>query len=223
MRATFLTLGLASALAFATRNTAMAQRHGGGGAHGGGGGGAHGGGGGAHGGGGYHGGGYHGGGYGGVYHGGYGGRYGYARYGYGGYRGYGYGYGPFIGAGLYIGGLGLYGSPGYSYYGSPSYYYSAPDYYQEPPVTYAPPSVPMIAAQPVTLTVQLPRADAQVFLNGAATTSSGAERVFQSPPVDPAKSYQYTVTARWMDNGKSVEQKRDVIVKAGQSVSVDFR
>ena len=46
--------------------------------------------------------------------------------------------------------------------------------------------------------------------------------MFQSPPMEPGGDYRYVVTARWMENGKMVEQERDVPVKAGQEVTVDF-
>ena len=84
-----------------------------------------------------------------------------------------------------------------------------------------PPTLPQ--PQPVILNVLVPRDDAQVFLGTAATTSTGTERRFESPPMQPGKRYQYTVTARWMQDGKMVEQKRDVPVQAGQEITVDFR
>ena len=107
-------------------------------------------------------------------------------------------YWPYYGSGVY------WGTP--YYYGSPVYSYAAPTY--EPPVTYTSPATVTTEEQPVMLTVLVPNADAKVFLNGTATTLKGEERVFQSPPMDPGKNYQYTVTARWMKDGKMVEQKR---------------
>jgi uncharacterized protein (TIGR03000 family) len=197
MRATFLSFALASAMALAFGGTAMAQRHGHGGGHAGGGG--------------VHIGGGH---VGGVHIGG--GHVGGVRVGISaGYGGWGYPnqyrYGSYYGSGLYF------GTP--YYYGSPGYSYSTPTYGVVPPVTYATPAEP----QPVMVTVILPKADAEVFLNDTATTSTGTERAFQSPPVEAGKSYQYTVKARWMENGKMVEQNRAVLVKAGQEVTVDFR
>ncbi len=209
MRATFFSFALAAALAFAGGGSAMAQHHGhGGGFHGGG----------------YHGGGLHGGGHvgyvhGGYHHGGFAGHHGY----WGGYRHWEYGgsYWPYYAASAFL------GAPYYSGYSYrwPTYTYAAPSTYDViPPVTYTSPVVTTTdEAQPVTMTVMVPKADAEVFLNGQATTSSGTERVFQSPPVNPGSNYAYSVTARWMENGKMVEEKRDVQVQAGENVSVDFR
>ena len=100
-----------------------------------------------------------------------------------------------------------------------------PTYDVIPPITYTTPTAVTTVdeAQPVTMTVDVPKADAKVFLNGQATSSSGMERVFQSPPVNPGMDYVYSVTAQWTEDGKMVEQKRDVQVKAGESVKVDFQ
>ncbi len=213
-----------------------AQHHGGGG-HGGGG---HGGG--------SHASGYHGGG--GAYHGGYHGG-GYNHGGYGGYHGgYGYhhgGWGYGLG-GLYLGLGGYY--PGYAYGRYPSYdlyaptynYYSvAPDtyYYGSDLGTYAPPAVavPPADVQPgfvvpgtttapaatnsVMVTVDVP-ADARVWFNGTPTRQTGSERNFVSPPVEPGKTYTYTIRAQWNQDGKDVMQERSIDVQAGSHPVVNF-
>ena len=105
--------------------------------------------------------------------------------------------------------------------GSPTYY-SVPLFDDAPPVTYSPPQG-ILTPRPVMLTVLVPKADAEVMLGETATVSRGTERVFESPPLDPGTTYRYTVKARWMEDGKMVEQKRDVPVKAGESVKVDFK
>lgn len=210
MKTTFFSLALAAALALAGGNQAMAQRGHGGGGHGGG----------------VHMGGAHVGGghvaaYGGAYHGGY------AHYGYGNHN-HGYGYAPYLGfaLGYALGGGGGYGygyAPAYGY-SYPDYGYAVPSYYGVDPSAYAAPAyaAPADAQQAVMMTVVVPKADAEVFINDTATTSTGTERVFESPAVDPGQNYHYTIRAQWMDNGKRVEQKREVPVKAGQSVTVDF-
>lgn len=198
MRATMYSLALAAALAF-TGGNAVAQHHGGG-----------------------HMGGHAGGSHGGapVGH--------YAYYGHPNNHG-GWGYWPYVAGGYLLGSaLSGWGSPGY-YYMGPGYDYATPAYgYYSPPVygvTTAGYTTTDVAVpnQTVLMTIELPKADAQVFLNDVATTSTGAERVFQSPPLDPGTNYKYTVRAQWMEDGKRVEQKREVPVKAGQSVTVDFR
>ncbi len=181
----------------------VAGHGGGGGGHGGGGGG--------------HGGGYHGGGFGGYGRGfgGYGG--GFGGYGYGGYGGYGYG--------------------GYGYGGYPSYDYGSDDYspnviYPQPYTTVAPSydtSVSQAAyAEPAApdnrarVEVRVPDANAQVFFDGDQTRQTGMERDFVSPPLTPNKTYTYNVEVKWMENGKPMDQTRNVTVTPNQTATVDF-
>ncbi len=228
---------LAGALLALTPASAEAAGHGGG--HGGGG--FHGGGhfGGFHGGhfGGYHGfAGYHGA----IHHGGY---YGhpYAHYHYNHFRG---GYGGFY---PYLGAYGFYPDYGnYGYYNS--YYDGSYDPYPyaqtattggsdwddvynavPPPDANAPVPIAGSAPSPVApaaderahLTVTVP-AGAQLWVDDSPTTSTGPVRQFASPPLKPGVSYTYTVHARWDDNGRAVDQTRDVEVTAGASVNVRF-
>jgi uncharacterized protein (TIGR03000 family) len=214
------TTALAAAVLFFAAGPAAAQR--GGGGHGGGGGGPHGpgggGGGGSRGGwGNYGGSGYHGG-------------YGYGRYyGHGGYYPGWYGFGIGIGYSPYFDG-GSYSSAGY--YGIPS----LGDYASlETPVPYSRfypprpadpgPNAPGGAATPADdkahVRVVVP-AGAEVWFDGERTSQSGSLREFVSPPLAPDDMYAYEVRARWMENGKPVEQTRRVLVRAGALTTVDF-
>lgn len=191
-----------------------------------------------------HGGG-HGGGFGGG-HGGYGG-HGYGGYGHSfGYGGYGRGYGGYgwggYGWGGYGYGLGYYPSYGYSYpynyyYTAPySYGYSAPQIYTEPYAAVPSSTVPaqdsgtpgtIVPASNVSssnaalIEVRVP-ANAEVFVDGNKTQQTGATRLFESPPLKQGSRYAYEVEAKWMDNGKMVEQKRKVVVQAGERSQADF-
>jgi len=154
---------------------------------------------------------------------GYGGGYGYGAYGGLGYGGYRPGY---YGSGYY--GSGYYGNN--YYYGSPSYsyaepYYAGPGYYYNDAVTQA---VPADARQSfyadpnaAMITVRVPDPNAQVWFNDAPTTQRGTERMFHTPGLQQAGSY--TIRARWMDNGRMVDQQRQVQVQPGQNVTVDFQ
>jgi len=73
-----------------------------------------------------------------------------------------------------------------------------------------------------TLDVKVP-ADARVWVAGQETKQTGSERWFSSPPLTPGKSFAYEVKAEWMENGKKVEQTRNVTVEAGKESLVDFR
>ena len=150
-------------------------------------------------------------------------------------RSYGYnsyGYSPLyggIGIGVYGGGYSrsYYSSPGY--YSTPGYYYSQPSYSYVVPSGESPSVITQTSLyEPVSqnqayLTITVPNADAQVWLQGIETTSRGMERTFYSPPLESNSNYTYTVKARWMVDGKPVEQMRDVPIKAGQRSTVDFR
>jgi uncharacterized protein (TIGR03000 family) len=225
---------LAGALTLAGAGQAAAR--GGGGGHGGGGhfGGAHFGG--AH-----YGGGWHGGGWGGYRH--YGG-YGYGGYGYGGYPygygGYGYGYYPYgYGSGYdpYSYGSGYYpsynydtfdpglasgatyesGYNGYAGQPTPSYNYGSLSTAELPQGS--PPWMRTDTA--ARLTVKVP-ADAEVWVEGKKTTSTGPVRQYQSPPLKPGQPYTYEVRARWQENGREVTQTQHVEVSSGASAAMDF-
>jgi uncharacterized protein (TIGR03000 family) len=71
------------------------------------------------------------------------------------------------------------------------------------------------------VTVIVP-ADAEVFFDGNATTQTGTERVYQSPPLEKGFTYHYSIRARWTEGGKPVEQTRKVSVKPGARARVDF-
>jgi uncharacterized protein (TIGR03000 family) len=195
---------LAAAAMFSTAgtNTALAQ-HGHGGGHGGGG----------HGGGGYHGGAYHGGG--GNWGSGYYGGRGY----YGGFYPFlvllGYGYAPW-------GYSGYYGYPYYSsYYDYP--YYSAPVYPEVAPAEVVPQytTAPAVTDNTAHIEIRVPDANADVRIDGMATTTKGTVREFQSPALQPGR-YKYRVQATWNENGNMVTKNEMVSVTPGSNSIVTF-
>jgi uncharacterized protein (TIGR03000 family) len=152
----------------------------------------------------------------------------------GNYRGWGsrgVGYGNYYGNYYY--GNNYYGRNYYGGYYTPSYYgipytYGRQYYYANPivsiPVTTEVRSYyePLTAPQTAMVVVLVPQPDALVWFNGAATMQQGMERTFSTPPLDPSVSNTYTVRARWMENGQSVERDRVINVQPGQSVTVRF-
>ncbi len=72
---------------------------------------------------------------------------------------------------------------------------------------------------PATLVIDLP-ADAKLRIDDTATTSTGANRVFQSPTLELGKVYQYTIRAEVVREGKAVKMEQIVEVKAGQTKPV---
>ncbi len=79
-----------------------------------------------------------------------------------------------------------------------------------------------VTKQPVRMTFLVP-AGAQVWIEGAATRMRGPVREFMSPAMAPGQSYIYTVRVRWQEEGQVVDQTRDVAVKAGDFVELNFR
>lgn len=207
------TLALAAFLS--ALSPAFAQR---GGYHGGGG---HPTGGGYHGGSQYHGGGYHGN----YYHGGYG------RYPYYGYRP---GFALAIGLGGLYGGYGGYyggGYPYYSNYGAYNYPYAGGyaayptgdlSYYYPSTTANALPDPAPPPAGEARIRVILPTADAHVWFNDTLTTTAGQQRQYRTRPLQPNRSFSYTIRARWNENGQAVERTQVVTVQAGQISVADF-
>lgn len=74
------------------------------------------------------------------------------------------------------------------------------------------------------LRVLLPQDDAIVAIDSHPTKQKGDQRLYVSPPLDPAKQYTYTVTATWEPNNYTkVMRTRVVDVKAGQQIEIDLR
>jgi uncharacterized protein (TIGR03000 family) len=147
----------------------------------------------------------------------------------------GYGYYP----GLY--GFGLSTAYYPSYYGGASYY--TPSYYDVAPNDYAsgqpvgpyrsyyspmpldvPPADPSTGAPGDTkahVRVLVP-ANAEIWFDGDKTSQTGSVREFVSPPLTPATDFAYEIRARWLENGKVVDQTRTVTVRGGALTVVDF-
>jgi uncharacterized protein (TIGR03000 family) len=72
------------------------------------------------------------------------------------------------------------------------------------------------------LNVRVPDANAQVWIEGQLTKQTGTRREFASPPLNPGRTYNYEVRARWTENGRTTDQTRTVAVRANDAVTVDF-
>jgi uncharacterized protein (TIGR03000 family) len=78
-------------------------------------------------------------------------------------------------------------------------------------------------ANQATIRVQLADTNARVSFEDATTEQTGRERVFASPPLDPAKSYTYKVRMTWMEDGHEMTKTKEIKVQAGREAKVDFR
>jgi uncharacterized protein (TIGR03000 family) len=65
-------------------------------------------------------------------------------------------------------------------------------------------------------------AEAQVWFEGVPTDATGTTRDFVTPPLTVGRSYKYDVRASWRLNGREVSNSREVLVRAGDRVDVDF-
>lgn len=172
-------------------------------------------------------------------HGGHGGHAlgGHGGHGHGGHGGFGhlnlgFGYGGYGGYGGYYGGY--YSDPYYySYYpssyrsypyssygsydyGSSSYYAPASSYLVRSPTPAQP------AARTARIEIRVPDGAAQVWFDGAATTSRGTGRTFETPDLQTGRTFTYTIRASWEQGGQPVTDERVVEVAAGRASVVDF-
>jgi uncharacterized protein (TIGR03000 family) len=134
--------------------------------------------------------------------------------------GHGYGYGR---SGFDIGKPGsAFSSPNW-----PSYYPTTPlPWHAGAPVViinvypaYYPP--PIAANGHAYVRVHVPPGS-QVSFDGSPTQQTGTDRLFETPPLDPAEDYTYRVSARWRADGQEHTSQRTVHIRAGQTVDVDF-
>ena len=66
-------------------------------------------------------------------------------------------------------------------------------------------------------------ADAELWFNGTKVTGEeGTVRKFASPPLTAGRRYIYDVRAQWRKEGQSVTVTREVHVRAGAHINVDF-
>ena len=77
------------------------------------------------------------------------------------------------------------------------------------------------AGTTATVVVELP-ADATLTIDGEATTSTSATRVFQTPELEPGKTFHYTFQAQVERDGKVQSVTRHVEVRAGEQTRVSL-
>jgi uncharacterized protein (TIGR03000 family) len=67
-------------------------------------------------------------------------------------------------------------------------------------------------------------ADALLLVDGEATTQTGSERLFETPPLKPGVRYHYVLSATWATEGATkVTRTRKAYVEAGQTTEMDMR
>jgi uncharacterized protein (TIGR03000 family) len=162
------------------------------------------------------------------WNGGWGGRSGiYLGYG-AGYYGYGAGYYPSYGYSPLWNGGGYYSYPAYDFsYGYAPYSssYNRQSFYNDQSA-YRTDIRSSGTAQDqdsrVLTRVRVPDANAKVWVEGEDMNTVGLSRRFISPPLEGGYGYTYTFRAQWTENGKKMDQTRQVRVHAGDRITVDF-
>lgn len=118
-----------------------------------------------------------------------------------------------------------YGGYGYPVYPDPSSPgYSTPSAPVTEQRSYYPPQQP-VAPAPTTATIDLyVPASAEVWLNGQKTNQSGTLRRFVTPPLNANAHSTYELRVRYTgQDGKVVDETREVAVEAGQQVVLNLQ
>ena len=72
------------------------------------------------------------------------------------------------------------------------------------------------------IAIRVPESAAIVWIDKKETKQTGAERMFESPPLKPGEKYKYDLIAQWTENGESRAESRTVTGTAGETLVVDF-
>jgi len=125
-----------------------------------------------------------------------------------------------------------YGSTGEVYYSEGAIYEDSGTVIQEGAAVEGPAATPVppqptdgargaVPSDSVLLTVHVPTA-ARIYVNGAATTSTGSLRRYVSSGLEAGRRYGYEVRAEWTQDGRTLQQVKSVNLAPGQQASLAF-
>ena len=77
------------------------------------------------------------------------------------------------------------------------------------------------AGSPARVRVKLP-ADADLFVDGVRVPLTSDVRSFQTPKLQPGRSYYYTLKADVVRDGRTVSASKRITVEAGREATVEF-
>src|SRR5262249_32725934 len=80
---------------------------------------------------------------------------------------------------------------------------------------------PARADAPATIVVKLPE-KATLKFGSYESKKTGAARAFETPPLTEGKTYSYTLTATWEQDGKPVTKTQEVVLQAGKTIEIEF-
>lgn len=73
------------------------------------------------------------------------------------------------------------------------------------------------------LTIQVPAANAKVWLDGTLMTQTGLIREFITPTLNPKSEYTFQIRVEWQDDGGKQSRTRKVNLTAGSNRSLTIR
>ncbi len=77
------------------------------------------------------------------------------------------------------------------------------------------------APKPARLIVQVP-ADARLYVDDQLMSTKSATRTFRTPQLNPGQTYYYIVRAELVRDGKTYNQTRQILVRAGDEIQTSF-
>ena len=93
---------------------------------------------------------------------------------------------------------------------------------------YAPPAAAPVkavadtsASEAARVTVKLPE-DAKLYVDGIPCPLKSSPRTFQTPKLEPGRTYAYTLKAEVTRDGRTLSESRQVTLRAGKPVTVEF-
>ena len=73
--------------------------------------------------------------------------------------------------------------------------------------------------RPVRVNLRVP-SDAKIWFAGSQTNQTGTTRSFESPPLAAGPQYTYHIRIQWKQDGKDVNQMRQINVHAGDVINL---
>ena len=77
------------------------------------------------------------------------------------------------------------------------------------------------ASEAARVTVKLPE-DAKLYVDGIPCPLKSSPRTFQTPKLEPGRTYAYTLKAEVTRDGRTLSETRQVTLRAGKPVTVEF-
>jgi len=82
---------------------------------------------------------------------------------------------------------------------------------------------PATATRTAVMTLTTPTGDTAIEIDGKPITGSGTSRTFETPPLAPDRTYQYSIVATWAPNTYTkMTRTKTVRFRAGDRVKVDL-